>query len=168
MKFTSARSPARSRRLPEARTMITESSIMSVSGDIQVAGTPQIAAPGALYAVDSSLPRPYPGASPTLRVRDCPVGKTIDHDRRERDHHHQPLRQIHLSRREVCPKKRSHPSDLIDRAGHQCPLSQRQRKVTQLALDKAEHSRACSALPEWWAVIRSNSARISSGRPLPR
>src|SRR6185312_819717 len=28
--------------------------------------------------------------------------------------------------------------DLIDRAGHQCTLSQRQCKVTQLALDKAE------------------------------
>jgi hypothetical protein len=35
--------------------------------------------------------------------------KTIDEDRRERDHHHQSLRQIHLSRPEICLKKRSQP-----------------------------------------------------------
>jgi hypothetical protein len=35
--------------------------------------------------------------------------KTIDEDRGEREHHHQPLRQIHLSRTEICLKKRSHP-----------------------------------------------------------
>src|SRR6185312_9083005 len=36
-------------------------------------------------------------------------GKTIDQDPRARDDHHQPLRQIHLSRTEICLKKRSHP-----------------------------------------------------------
>ena len=35
--------------------------------------------------------------------------KTIDEDQRARDDHHQPLRQIHSSRREICPNKRSHP-----------------------------------------------------------
>src|SRR5262249_56082178 len=40
-----------------------------------------------------------------------PCAKTIDEVERGRDDHHQPLRQIHLSRREICLKKRSHPSD---------------------------------------------------------
>src|SRR5262249_53778429 len=39
-----------------------------------------------------------------------PCAKTIDEVERGRDDHHQPLRQIHLSRREICLKKRSHPS----------------------------------------------------------
>jgi hypothetical protein len=41
--------------------------------------------------------------------------KTIDEDRRERHYHHQPLRQIHLSRTEICLKKRSHPCPAVPR-----------------------------------------------------
>src|SRR5581483_11848975 len=66
MRCTSARSPARRWLLPEGRTMYAESSITSVSGDIQVAGTltPEIAVPGALYAVDLSPLRPHPELLP--------------------------------------------------------------------------------------------------------
>ena len=45
----------------------------------------------------------------TLRVRPRDP-KTIDEDQTRREDHHQPPRQIHLSRRGICPKKRSHPS----------------------------------------------------------
>jgi hypothetical protein len=45
-------------------------------------------------------------------------GKTIDEDRRARDHHHQPPRQIHLSRTEICPNKRSHPWPPVFKGGN--------------------------------------------------
>jgi hypothetical protein len=86
-----------------------------ISGDTQVAGTPSITAPGALHAVDFSTPKqkmPAPELLPPFGRETALWVKTIDEDRRERDHHHQPLRQIHLSRTEICLKKRSHPCQL--------------------------------------------------------
>jgi hypothetical protein len=83
-----------------------------ISGDTQVAGTPSITAPGALYAFDVSTPKqkkPAPELLPPFGRETALWVKTIDEERRERDHHHQPLRQIHLSRTEICLKKRSHP-----------------------------------------------------------
>jgi len=91
-----------------------------ISGDTQVAGTPSITAPGALYAFDFSTPKqkkPAPELLPPFGRETALWVKTIDEDRRERDHHHQPLRQIHLSRTEICLKKRSHPSERLGGAG---------------------------------------------------
>lgn len=93
--------------------MTADAFITCISGDRPIAGTLAIAAPGALYAVDFSAPDPKTrnrsfsrlGRETALRVR----GKRIDEERRARDDHHQPLRQIYLSRREICPNKRSHP-----------------------------------------------------------
>jgi hypothetical protein len=43
-------------------------------------------------------------------VEEREVRGGIDEERRGRDDHHQPPKQIHLSRRGICPNKRSHPS----------------------------------------------------------
>jgi hypothetical protein len=83
-----------------------------ISGDTQIAGTPSITAPGALYAFDFSTLKqktPAPELLPPFGRETALWVKTIDEDPRERHHHHQPLRQIHLSRTEICLKKRSHP-----------------------------------------------------------
>ena len=102
--------PPLCRRRPEAMT--AHAFITGISGDRQIAGTLAIAAPGALYAVDFSTPDPK-NPEPELlppSARDCVAGKRIDEERRPRDDHQQPPRQIHLSRTEICPKQRSHPS----------------------------------------------------------
>ena len=84
----------------------------SISGDSQVAGTPSIAVSGPLYAVNFSTPKPKRRNRSFSRPSGVRLhcGGAIDEDRRGRDHHHQPPRQIHLSRTEICLKKRSHPS----------------------------------------------------------
>ena len=64
--------------------------------------------------------------------------KTIDEERkRERDDHHQPLSQIHLSREEICPNKRSHP----------CPIS-------------AARTVCCKS--RWMILTLSHASRVAS------
>src|ERR1700693_1187834 len=112
MRCTSSLWPSGCRRQREDATMTDNALISSIAGDRQVAGTPSIAAPGALYAVGFSTPKPkIPEAEllPPFGRETALRGKTIDEDRRGRDHHHQPPRQIHLSRTEISLKKRSHP-----------------------------------------------------------
>jgi len=46
---------------------------------------------------------------PPLRGVRLHCGEDIDEDRRGRDHHHQPPRQIHLSRREICLRSGATP-----------------------------------------------------------
>jgi len=58
MRCISAPWPSRCRQRREAATMTDNALIRSISRDSQVAGTPSIAAPGALYAVDFSTPNP--------------------------------------------------------------------------------------------------------------
>lgn len=70
-----------------------------------------IAAPQTLYMVaffrrQKNALTPAFSRPSGVRLR---CGEDIDEDRRGRDHHHQPLGQIHLSGEEVCSKKRSHP-----------------------------------------------------------
>jgi hypothetical protein len=77
-------------------------------GGCQGSGCLEIFAPAPSYAFSFSHDSSKPGASDAFGVR-LRCAKTIDEERRERDDHHQPLRQIHLSRREICPNKRSHP-----------------------------------------------------------
>jgi catechol 2,3-dioxygenase-like lactoylglutathione lyase family enzyme len=57
--------------------MYAESSITSVSGDIQVAGTPEIAVPGALYAVDFSSPRSHAELLPPFGCETAPWGRAL-------------------------------------------------------------------------------------------
>lgn len=81
------------------------------TGGIEVAGTPAIVALRLLYAVGFSMQdEKYAenGVSPACggRLRDW---KRIDETPREEEHHHQPLRPIHLSQEEIRLKKRGHP-----------------------------------------------------------
>jgi hypothetical protein len=72
----------------------------SMSGDTEVAGSLEISAPAGSYAFAFSHDASKPGASAAygVRLRDA---KTLDEQRRGRDDHHQPPRQIHSSRREI-------------------------------------------------------------------
>ena len=82
--------------------MTANALMTSISGDTEVAGTLEIVAPAALYAVDFSTPRsqnPEPELLPPAAGDAALRGEAIDEERRPRDDHHQPPRQIHLSGR---------------------------------------------------------------------
>ena len=85
----------------------------AISGDTEVAGTLSIAAPGALYAVGwESRTKKNPNSASAAcggRPHFCCTIETSNRKPEEGNQFHQPPRQIHLSRREICPKKRSHP-----------------------------------------------------------
>ena len=85
-----------------------------ISGGTNIAGTRPIGAPRALYAVISE-PKPkknpevlLPPAAPH-RLSGIRLTKSDDRRDQEQRRHHQPPGRIHLSRREICLKKRSHP-----------------------------------------------------------
>jgi hypothetical protein len=94
--------------------MTAPASSTSISGHTKVAGTPRnrgswgfirgrLSAPSVRKAALRPSPAPL-GRETALR------GKTIDEERRGREDHHQPPGRIHLSRREICLNRRSHPS----------------------------------------------------------
>jgi len=73
-------------------------------------GTPPIVAPGASYVVVPRTTLQNGAATSFCRLR----RQTASSSRLTRSHDdetiiNQPLRQIHLSEREICPNKRSHP-----------------------------------------------------------
>src|SRR5262245_31139654 len=82
----------------------------AISRDTKVAGCPEITAPAPSYAFAFPSAPQKIGASPRAARRETALrGKTIDEERRGRDDHHQLLGQIHLSPREICLNKWSHP-----------------------------------------------------------
>jgi hypothetical protein len=90
--------------------MIAKSDAASIFRGTRGSRSIEISVPGAFTAVGFSGQQKNPGASAAERGRPS-LFKTIDEDRRQRHDQHQPLRQIHLSRKNFCPNKRSHPSN---------------------------------------------------------
>ena len=94
--------------------------ITRFSGDTDVAGTLSIAAPRALYAVAfGSKPKKNPPELLPPAVADCACGIRLKKSEHEKTGIINRRHGFHLSRREICPNKRSHPSDsLTGRSAH--------------------------------------------------
>ena len=90
--------------------MTAQSSITSVSGDIEVAAHPLDRRSWGSICGRFFSTLVEPGASPAPPGVRLPCGGIRLTKTEEQEDHHQPPRQIHLSRTEICLKKWSHPS----------------------------------------------------------
>ncbi len=151
MRCISARWRRSLRQRLEDRLMIHNAFIRSISGDAEVA------APSRSPLLKRYMQSIFPDLGnevllASLRAARLRCGEEIDEDRRGRDHHHQPPKQIHLPGREICLKKRSHPWAHVFHRRH-VQIPQIKRAPPQAAMCRAAYSLRphvnCHAVARW-------------------